>query len=195
MDKSKLENARKLISNNGVIIFPTETAYGLAADATSEKAVEKIYQIKNRPKSKGLTTIVQDIEQAEKYGILTKNEMNIIEEFMPGPLTLVTEKKDQSSLAENLNDKFVFRISSNNIAQKLASETPITATSANISGEETSYKISDIDDRILNQVDLILDDGELDRKPTSTIAEVKGKEIIIHREGPITREELEAIIE
>ncbi|MFB6114843.1 MAG: L-threonylcarbamoyladenylate synthase [Candidatus Nanohalobium sp.] len=185
----ELEKAKKVIENGGLVVFPTETAYGIAADATNPFAVEKVYEAKERPKSKGLTTIVDSLDTAEKFGDLSENEEKIVEEFMPGPLTLVVRRSE--GLPDNLNEDFVFRISSGEVASKLAEVGPITATSANISGNETSYSVEDISDELLDEVDYVLDAGELDPSETSTIVEVNNSEVEVHREGPVTEQELE----
>lgn len=187
-----LEKVREILKDGGTVIFPTETAYGIAADARNPDAVEKVYKAKKRSRSKGLTTIVSSKEQAEEYGILDDTERKLIDEFMPGPLTLVTEKDD--GLAENINDQFVFRISSSEVARELAKEFPITATSANISGEKTSYSVEDISNDLLNEVDGVLDHGDLEKGPTSTIVEIVDGELKIHREGPISLSELQQVL-
>lgn len=188
-----IEKAQEVIENGGTVIFPTETAYGIAADATNREAVKKVYEMKQRPRSKGLTTIVNSKEQGEKYTELGEEERKIVEQFMPGPLTLVTEK--DSKLPDNLNEKFVFRISSSVLARALAANTPITATSANISGRKTSYSVEDISDELKEKADYIIDRGELDDSPTSTIAEVNNGELVIHREGPVKRSEIEKALQ
>ena len=193
MTSQEIQKARKIIEDGGTVIFPTETAYGIAADATNEEAVEKVYEMKQRPRSKGLTCIVSSLKQAEKYARLGEKERKLIEEFMPGPLTLVTEKK--SGLPGNLNEKFVFRISSSELARKLASETPITATSANISGSETSYSVEDIDPELRQKADLVIERGELERSPTSTIVEFVEGELELYREGPISRSQILEMLE
>lgn len=188
----ELEEAKKVIEEGGTVIFPTETAYGIAADATNEEAVGKVYQLKKRPREKGLTVIVKSLEQAEKYSDLSEDEKKIVEEFMPGPLTLIAEKKD--NLPDNLNEDFAFRISSSETARKLAGNTPITATSANISGKDTSYAVEEISKELREKADYIIDAGELDEGPTSTIAELKD-ELVIHREGPIKKEEIQKVLQ
>lgn len=188
----EIEKAKKVIEKSGTVIFPTETAYGIAADVTSEEAVEKVYKLKRRPREKGLTAIVSSLKQAEKYADFSEDEEKIVEEFMPGPLTLVAEKKE--NIPDNLNEKFTFRISSSETARKLAENTPITATSANISGKETSYSIEDISPELKEEADYIIDTGELDQGPTSTIAEINKGELIIHRKGPVKRSEIEAVL-
>lgn len=192
MDIEQIDEAQKVIKNGGTVIFPTETAYGIAVDATNEQAIDKVYEMKQRPREKGLTAIVSSLQQAEKYANLSEDEKKIVEEFMPGPLTLVAEKKD--SVPDNLNEQFAFRISSSETARKLAEDLPITATSANISGRETSYSVDDISEELKELADFIIDIGELDQGPTSTIAELKDN-LIIHREGPIKKEEIQKVLQ
>ncbi|AOV95315.1 hypothetical protein AQV86_05355 [Nanohaloarchaea archaeon SG9] len=188
IETDEIEKAKKVIENGGLVVFPTETAYGIAADATNPFAVEKVYDAKDRPKSKGLTTIVDSLETAEEYGDLSEEEVKVIQEFMPGPLTVVTNKGE--GLPPTLNDDFVFRISSGEVASKLSEVGPITATSANISGEKTSYSISDISNKLLDEVDFVLDAGELEASETSSIVEINNGEVEVHREGPVTEAEL-----
>lgn len=188
-----IEKAREVLRNGGLVIFPTETAYGIAADALNPDAIERVYEAKKRPREKGLTVIVDSLETAEKYAELNETERIIVGKFMPGPLTLVAEKKD--SVPDNLNEKFVFRISSGEVARKLSSYGPITATSANVSGRPTSYSVNEIDEELLEHVDYVLDAGELERSPTSTIAEVIDDEVVVHREGPIPLSELQELVQ
>ena len=188
----QVKEAKTHIKESGLIIYPTETAYAVGGDALDEKVIKKVYNSKERPQSKGLTAILDSMESAEQYADLSESEKILIEEFMPGPLTLVADKKE--NVPDSLNVKFVFRVSSSPIARELASETPIIATSANISGEKTSYAVEDISDALIEKADYIVDRGRLPKGPTSTIAEVEDGEVFIHRNGPITREEIEAAL-
>jgi L-threonylcarbamoyladenylate synthase len=190
--KNQVEEAKKMIEEGGIVVFPTETAYGIAADATDPEAVEKVYVAKQRPRSKGLTAIIDSLEAAEWYAELSEEEKKIVREFMPGPLTLVAEKKE--NVPDNLNEDFAFRISSGKVASELAKTGPITATSANISGNETSYRLEDISEELLEKADYVIDAGELDEGPTSTILELVNGEPVVHREGPIKKKEIEKIL-
>jgi L-threonylcarbamoyladenylate synthase len=187
-----VEEARKVIADGGIVVYPTETAYGIAADPLNPDAVRKVYEAKQRPLEKGLTVIANNIEQVEANAELNDIERSIIEEFMPGPITLVVEKKDH--VPDLLNEDFAFRIPASETARELASEQPITATSANISGESTSYAVEDISDELLEKVDGVIDEGRLEDGPTSTIAEVKNSDIVIHRRGPVEKEDLEDVL-
>jgi L-threonylcarbamoyladenylate synthase len=192
MSPEEIEEARKVIEEGGTVIFPTETAYGIAADATNREAVGKVYEMKKRPRSKGLTVIVNSLKQAEKYSNLSEDEKKIVREFMPGPLTLIAEKKD--NVPDNLNGDFAFRISSSETARELAENTPITATSANISGKKTSYSVENISPELKEKADYIINAGELEAGPTSTILELAG-EPVVHREGPIKKEEIQKVLQ
>lgn len=191
--KQQVEEAKKVIKNGGIVVFPTETAYGIAADATDHEVIQKVYEAKNRPKSKGLTAIVESLDTAKEFANLNEKEKNIIEEFMPGPLTLVAEKKE-NKVPDNLNKDFAFRISPSNVCSELASSGPITATSANITGKETSYSKEDISKELLKKVDYVIDAGRLRPSETSTIAEVTSEGLKVYREGPIKKKELENVL-
>ena len=191
--EDQIAEAQEELEKGGLVVYPTETAYGIAVDALDPEAVEKVYEVKQRPREKGLTTIVASLEQAEKYAELSEEEKKIVEEFMPGPLTLIADKKE--NVPDNLNEKFVFRISSGEVARELAEFGPITATSANISGEETSYSVEDIDSRLLEKVDYVIESGELEESPTSTIVELDDSRVKVHREGPIKKKEIEKVLQ
>ena len=186
--RKQVNKAKQKIRDGKVIIYPTETAYGIGGDIRDEKVIEKVYEAKQRPRSKGLTTIVDSLETAEKYSDLNSKERKLVQEFMPGPLTLVTERKNK--VPESLNEDFAVRISSAEIASELSQAAPIIATSANISGRETSYSVEEISTELKKKVDYIVDAGKLQKGPTSTIAEVSNGEIRLHREGPIKKQEL-----
>ena len=87
--EDQIKEAKEKLEKGGIIVFPTETAYGIAVDALNPDAVEKVYEVKRRPRDKGLTTIVDSLETAQKYAELSESEKKIVKEFMPGPLTLV----------------------------------------------------------------------------------------------------------
>lgn len=187
-----MEEARQVLEEGGLVIFPTETAYGIAADALNLQAIKQVYEAKQRPREKGLTVIVDSLETAERYAELSGKERKVAGELMPGPLTLVAEKKP--GVPEALNREFVFRIPGSEVARELAEHGPITATSANISGKETSYRIEDISPGIRKNVDFIIDAGELEPSETSTIAEVNNSDVVIHRKGPVERGRIEEVL-
>ncbi len=194
LNEKILEEVAKRLREGESCIYPTETCYGLGTNAVEEEAVRNIYSIKERNPSKKLSCIVSSIEKAEEYCNLTETEKRVCERFMPGPLTLVTEKKD--SVPDILNKDFVFRISSNEVANTLAKKAgvPIVATSANFSGTKGRYSIDDISLVIRDRVDVILDYGKLDVKKPSTIAKIHKDGIDIFRQGPISKKQIEKFL-
>ncbi|MCD6547683.1 MAG: threonylcarbamoyl-AMP synthase [Nanoarchaeota archaeon] len=181
-NKKGLEKAVEILKKGGIIVYPTETAYAIGADITKKKALRRIYKLKKRPRNKPLTAIVSDINMAKEYCYLTKLEEEIVKKYMPGALTLIAKKKKK--VPDEFNKKnFGFRISSNKIARKLAKMLgkPITATSANISGEKEVYDPK----KLKINADLLIDAGKLKRRKTSTIIKVVKGKIKVLREGAI----------
>ena len=174
------------LEKGNIIVYPTETAYAIGADATNSEAVEKIFQTKKRERGKPLSIIVSSVDMIEKYAIIDDNTRKLVAKLMPGPLTLVVPVK--GTLPENLcQGTIAFRISSNPLANEICSklQKPITATSANLSGNEPIYNI----DEIKKQFDLfIVDVGNLPENEVSTVYHVIEKKIL--RPGPISEQDI-----
>ena len=184
--KKLIEKAIDILKNGGLIVYPTETCYGIGCDALNENAVEKVYRVKKREKKKPLSIIVSSLKMIRKYGKITKEVEYLVRKFMPGPLTIVVEKK--RTIPDILNPKEIaFRISSHPIAQQLVKELdkPITATSANISGSKPIYSSEEIVKIFNGKVDMIIDSGNLPLIQPSTIIRVKKSKIELIREGAI----------
>lgn len=190
----ELSDAVNAIECGGTVIYPTETCYGIGCDATNPDAARQIYQIKQRSEAKKLTAIVADLPMAERHADLSEQERAICETLMPGPITLVTDKR--RTIPDIVNHRFAFRIPDHKLCRQLSREagTPIIATSANRSGNPSSYSINAIDATVRAQADVIIDEGTLEETPSSTVAELDGDEITIHREGPISKDQLAEVI-
>lgn len=175
-----------------ITLYPTETVYGLGADPFDAAALEKLYVLKGRDAAKAVTWLVRDMEDVERYADVSVTAAKLAARFLPGPLTLVLPVKT-ASLPEHLKhiDSIGFRISSDPVAQKLIAEhmeaygTPLTCTSANISGLPTLAS----PEEILRQfgekrtmVDRIIGDGPRTGTP-STIIRVMGENVECIREG------------
>ncbi len=193
--ESDLGEAVEALKNGKSIVYPTETCYGLGCDALNENAVEEIYDIKKRPRKKKLTAIVSDLEMAENYCNLSKVERRVCREFMPGPLTLIADKKEK--VPNILNDKFAFRIPGHKLCRELCESFggPVVATSANISGNPSSYSIEDIHPEIRKKVEVVLNHGELERNRPSTIIDIQESELKVHRQGPVKTEDVRGVID
>jgi L-threonylcarbamoyladenylate synthase len=92
-DVKLLKQAVNVMKKGGLIIYPTETCYGIGADATNKKSIDKIYEIKNRDTSKPIPILVSNLDMINEYGVLTKKIKLLINKFMPGPLNIITQKK------------------------------------------------------------------------------------------------------
>ena len=151
--KINIDKAQKILKNGDLVIFPTETVYGLGGNATSNNAINKIYKIKNRPYKNPLICHFKDIENIEKNFFLNDISYKLAKKFWPGPLTLVLEKKDSSTISTKLSDQQKFvgcRIPNHPIALKLLSGIPfpIAAPSANISTKLSSTKINHLSKKL-----------------------------------------------
>lgn len=186
-----IDIAVKAIHNKGVIIFPTETAYGLGCDATNEEAIKKIFDIKGRDAQKSLPIVVSDAHMAREYALLNPKAEYLMEKYMPGPLTLVVERK--GNLPDVLSKEGVaFRIPSKEFTRILVQEAgvPIVSTSANYNTEKPLYRILDVIDEFKEKVNVILDAGDLPPVHPSTIIDLRTDEPKVLREGPLSSKEL-----
>ena len=184
-----LNEAVKILKNDGVIIYPTDTLYGLGADATSLKAIRKIYKIKGRKFNKPLSISVSSIEQAEKYVKFDERSLKIAKRFFPGPLTIILPQKKEMKFISK-DGKIAIRIPDNSFILNMIEKfgRPITSTSANIAGKKDPVKLSDIPVEVKEKCDLIIDGGVCKYRKPSTVVDIKLKKII--REGVITKKQL-----
>jgi len=184
-DNKAIPLAAGILHRGGLIIYPTETSYGIAADATNCNAIKKIDRLKKRA-GKFMPIIVSDMKMAGKYIVLNADIKKLMKKFMPGPLTLVAKKKNMRT-ARLLGG---FRIPANEFALKLVKKfgKPITATSANMSGKPQIYEISEIKKIFSGKIDLIIDAGSLPRRKPSTVYDIETNKIV--RKGRITEREI-----
>jgi L-threonylcarbamoyladenylate synthase len=192
-DKLILNHAVDILKRGGVLVIPTETAYGLAADATNKKAIMKIYKIKGRTFNKFLPLIANSINQINKYFKVGKKELELLRKYKG--LTVILGFKIYDLRFKNIyklkgQNSAAVRISTNKVANLLANKLgrPITATSANLSGGENCYSIGAALGQLSKQKyqpDLILDAGKLKKRKPSTIVKVQGNKIKLLRQGEI----------
>lgn len=193
-----IKEAGKLLADGKLIIFPTETVYGIGANALNSTSVDNIFKAKGRANDNPLIVHIAEIEDIEKY-CLKPNviEERLIEAFMPGPFTLILPKKDiiPNNVSANL-DTVGIRMPSNGIAHKLIKEAgvPIAAPSANISSRPSGTKVSDIINEFDGKVAGIIDGGETLIGIESTVVKVIDNIPTILRPGKITPEDIKEII-
>lgn len=184
-----IQTAAEVLEKGGIIIFPTETSYGIGADATNEEAIEKVHEAKKQPHDKAVSVIVSDLKQAGQIAELDEEARALAKKFFPEPLTIITREKN---VPKNLTQNGIaFRVSSNKFARELcrAFGKPVTATSANIHGEEPIFSGKEAIEKFFGTADLIIDSGKLPQRTASTIYSTIEHKIL--REGKITKKQIE----
>ncbi len=192
-----LAPAAEIIKSGGLVAFPTETVYGLGADATSALAAEKIYAAKGRPSDNPLIIHISSPAEAEKYAYTNGIYYKLAEAFMPGPLTVILAAKDTVPRATTGGlDTVAVRCPSNRIANRLIalSGTAIAAPSANLSGSPSPTAAKHVIDDMTGRVDAVIDGGDCDFGLESTIvrADADGG-VTLLRPGKITVEDIESL--
>ena len=182
--------AKDILMNSGIIIYPTETTYGMGVDARNNEAVEKLLKYKEKREGKALSIAVSDREMAEKYVAINETAGNLYNSFLPGPVTVISKSKGKvAPFVESVTNTLGVRIPDYPFILRLINEYkgPITATSANPSGGRRPYKIEDIleqiSDRQKNLIGLIIDAGELPHNNPSTVVDTTSGEIETLRLG------------
>lgn len=193
MNYKKISN---ILKKDGVVVFPTETVYGIGANALSKKAIDKIYKIKKRPREKAINIMVGKKEDIEKYAYIKSDiERKIIDKLMPGPLTIILNKKKDFGKDFTKAKTIGIRIPNSLVAQNILKEVdfPLLVSSANISSMPPLNNFQDIKHQFGKIVDVIIDGGIIDGLP-STIVKVVDEKITILREGTLSKEEIESIV-
>ena len=198
-DAAALAEAGRILRAGGLVAFPTETVYGLGADATAGQAVAKIYAAKERPQFNPLIAHCADQESAEIFGQFDEDARKLAKTFWPGPLTLVVPARENcavSDLARAGLNSVALRVPEHPVAQALLREAgvPIAAPSANRSGRvsptHAGHVMGDLDGRI----DMVLDGGACTVGVESTIISCLDGKVVMLRPGGLAREEIERVI-
>ena len=197
VELNKIKEASLEIQNGNLVLFPTETVYGIGANALDENAVNKIFKAKGRAGDNPLIVHISDINMLnDLVEKVNEIEKKLIDNFWPGPLTIIFNKKEcvPYNVTAGLETVGV-RFPSNKIAQKLIefSNLPIAAPSANISGKPSGTKIEDIIEELDGKVNYILDAGITDIGVESTVVRVIDGDVHILRPGKITKEDIEKL--
>lgn len=194
-DKNAVKEAADQLKSAKVISFATDTVYGFAVDASSKNSVDELYKLKKRDKKKPIAIFLSKKEDAKKYFEISEKEEKIIENFMPGAITLVVKKRsDVKNLAQNLNlndDYIGFRIVKSDFLEKLLAEFggALAVTSANISGANSTISADEVFAGFSENKDLLLIDGGICKeKIPSTVVKIENNSVIILREGAVNSE-------
>ena len=199
IEYDKLLKPAQIIKNGGLVIFPTETVYGIGTNALNSKAVKKLYEVKKRPYEKPISLLVNSIEMIENIAKdITKLEYELIKNYFPGPLTIILKKKENISNMVTANKETVgVRMPQNDIALKLIeyAGVPIATPSANISGKPSGTNMKDIMRDFEKKVEYFIDNGSSKIGQASTIVQIIDETPYILRKGAISELEIKKVID
>jgi len=187
--KREWTKTEELLKNGGVAVIPTDTLYGLVGSVFSEKAVEKIYKLKNRDKTKALIVLISSYKDLETFGInIEENQAKILKEFWPGKVSVILPcKSDKWKHIHKGLGSIAFRmIGSNNenLLELIADIGPIVAPSANKEGLPPSLSISEAKKYFSSEVDIYIDEGFRGSKPSTLVTFKKNKPEVL-RQGEV----------
>lgn len=203
MDENKIDfglinEIANILKDGGIVAIPTETVYGLSANALDEKAVQKIFSAKGRPSDNPLIVHISSIEEINKYARnIPKKAYTLLEKFSPGPLTIILKKRriipDITSAGL---DTVALRVPNNKTTLELIKvlKFPLAAPSANISGSPSPTRFAHIYKDLMGKVDALVDGGDCEIGVESTVISLVGKTPKILRPGGITKEQIEGTI-
>ncbi len=192
-----INEAADIIRCGGVVGFPTRCLYGLGADALNAEAVDRVFELKQRPADNPILVLINHISQLQK---LVKRipalATDLVDQYWPGKITLVFEAAEK--LPVNLtagSGKIGIRMPGHAVARALvnAVQAPVTGTSANLSGNPGCHRLNDLEPQIARGLDLILDAGDLKGGKGSTVVDVSTNRLQIIREGAVSAQELKAL--
>ncbi len=188
----KVKTAVFVLKKKGIIVYPTETSYGIGCKISDTKSVKKIREIKGN-REKPFIVLVSGKEMAKKIGEINGKAEKLMEKFMPGPLTIVVQAKNIPK--EVCGKTIAIRISSNEIANEIVKtlEEPLISTSANLSDEKPIFSFKKAVEVFGKKVDFILNAGELEETEPSTIYSIPEKKAL--RKGKISEKEIEKVLE
>lgn len=197
-DEAQIQEAARLLREGELVIFPTETVYGLGGNGLDEGAVDKIFRAKGRPKDNPLILHVADPEQVlDLVKVIPPKGKDCMDVFWPGPLTLIFERSKKVSDSVTAGaDTVAIRMPSHPIAHAIlkAAAVPVAAPSANTSGRPSPTRLAHVLEDMDGKVPLIVDSGDANVGIESTVLDVTVDPPMIYRPGGVTKEDLEAII-
>ncbi len=185
-DSEIIDGAVEMLKNGKIVVYPTDTIYGIGCDILNKKAIEIIQTIKNRKKQKPLSIICSDLKDISRWAIISNSQYKILKKYLPGPYTFILKaSSDAPKILQDPKRKTIgIRIPDNKICLEIVSKlgNPIVTTSVNLAGEVNYISPNDIKRDWYGKVDLILDTGELNNEP-STIVSLIDENIEIIRQG------------
>ena len=197
-DAAAIARAGEIVRAGGLVAFPTETVYGLGADASNDRAVAAIFAAKNRPQINPLIVHVPDAEKAERLAVFSPLAHRLAQTFWPGALSLVLPRRAEAKLSLLVGaglDTVALRIPSSDVAHKLLSAAgmPIAAPSANVSGRISATTAAHVAEELNGKIGMVLDGGAAALGIESTVIGFDGDRAVLLRPGAIAREAIEKL--
>jgi len=195
-NESAILGAAEEISAGNLIVYPTETVYGVGADIFNQVAVKNVYLAKNRPFDMALSVAVSDKKMMERVAVLDENAEKLIKAFLPGPLTLIIEKQPEvSDLVTAVSKKVGIRMPDHPVAIEIIKRTgPIVATSANLHSNPDATTIDEAVKDFGSKISMYVDAGPSKLKKPSTIVWIMNNEVEIVRQGAISIKQIEDVL-
>ncbi len=182
VDETVISEAIKVLADGGVVLYPTDTVYGLGANIFDNSAVKRVFKIKQRSLLKPLSILISDVEAIDLVAKVSLSQKEVINNYLPGPYTFILKKNPVVPRVVTSGSSYVgVRVPDNDIARSLASIFPITTTSANVSDDEMLSTPDEIIEQLDCDVDLVIDVGELKSKRASMIVDLSDNDIRIIR--------------
>jgi len=187
-----IRHAADVLNHGGLVAFPTDTVYGLAAIPFHSEMVEGLFAVKGRVNTKAIAVLVGDIAQVERVAIkMTGTPLCLAERFWPGPLTLVVPGKEDLPDILSQDHSVGVRMPDHPLALALLREVgPLAVTSANLSGQENATTAQEVLAQLGGRIHLIMDGGRAPGRVPSTVVDCCGPELKLLREGPISLDQL-----
>jgi|YNPNPStandDraft_1061719.scaffolds.fasta_scaffold02066_8 L-threonylcarbamoyladenylate synthase len=191
-----IERAIAVLDRGGLIVFPTDTVYGLAARVDNVNGIKRLYQVKERAPSKAIAVLLGDFSQLPLLTIsLSPNAEKLIQAFWPGALTVVVERHPDLPAVLSPSSTIGLRMPNHPFARTLLSKTgPLATTSANISGQSDTLSIPDVLAQLVKRIDLLLDGGTVPLGQSSTVVDCTQDPPVILRQGPISMEQIHRVL-
>ena len=195
--EQQIEQAIEILKRGGIVAFPTDTVYGLGANALDEEAVLRVYEAKKRPRHLALPLLLADISQiAAVARPVPEIAWRLAQRFLPGGLTLVLHKASSvSTVVSGGGEKIALRVPNHPVPLALIEGlgAPITGTSANLTGSPSPDTAEEVRQQMGDRVNLVIDGGRCPGGMDSTVLDLTGETPRILREGAISREEIERV--
>ena len=196
--EKQIKKAISILKKGGLVAYPTDTVYGLGACMTNIHAVERIFQVKGRPKGMALPILLADRTQIEEIvKSVPLSARRLADEFFPGALTIILPKSDVvPDIITGGGRTVAFRIPNHPVALALIKGLgkPIVGTSANLSGQSSPLTAAEVQTQIGDKIDMVIDGGRCPGGIESTVVDLSGEKPIVRRQGAISIEKLRKIL-